>query len=509
VARPVLDGQGKAWLREAKLKVRVGLISDGAYPHRQGVAGTWCHRLVRGLPEHDFHLVSIGDQPTALLAYQPPTNTTGLASISMSGPAHGPNRGRAALAHRRFATHAAVLLARSMVSDTPHSLAMFRSSLRRLATASVTGTHPLHGVPLAAVLLDAWRAAGATAEVSWPQPALPQPTSADAEQIAVALERALRVLSTPPPTADLHHATDASLSALVAIGAKWRAGTPFVLTEHDTYVAASILTDATARPAVRAVLLRFLRSLARLAYQEAARIAVPTDRLRRWVLDHGADPAIVAVVGYGVDPHSCPPLRGEPAEPTITFLGPDRDANTFLRTLPRLRLLHPDIRLIVAAPPTGTDGVKSGDPVFFLGPVNHRRSAYATGQVVVVSGRHPSAPYALIEAMMCGRPTICLDDGALGPVAGTAAITVPYGDEDRLAHACLTLLGSADLRRAQSTAGSQRARSLFALRTTVGAVRTVYAEAAADTADPTERLTLTDADIANDLVGDLIGDRTS
>jgi glycosyltransferase involved in cell wall biosynthesis len=477
------------------------MINDGAYPHRHGVAATWSHRLIRGLPEAEFDLISIGDRGTTLLAYQPPTNTRGLTSIPTVGRPIGPSRGRAALAHRRFATHAAVLLCRGMMSDAPHSLAMFRSSLRRLTTASATGIHPLHGVPLAAVLLDAWRAAGTNAEAILPQPALPQPTAADAEKVAAVLERALRVLSTPVETADLHHATDASLSALVAIGAKWRAGTPFVLTEHDTYLTAGILAETSGRPGVRAVLLRFLRSLARLAYLEATHIAAPTERLRRWAADHGADPTLVTVVGYGVDPHSCPPLRGEPAEPTITFLGPDRDAITLLRTLPRLRAVHPDVRLIVGAPPVTTDVIKPGDPVFFLGPVSHRRSAYATGQIVVVSGRHEAAPYALIEAMMCRRPTICLDDGALRSVAGTAATIVPYGDEDRLAHACLALLGSADRRRSQSTAGSQRARSLFALRTTIDAVRTVYADATTDTADLLRRITLSDADIANELVG--------
>jgi polysaccharide biosynthesis protein PelF len=496
-----------AALARGELSVRVGMINDGVYPHRQCIAATWCHRLIRGMPEHEFDLVSIGDHATSMPAYQPPTNTVGLTSISTGGRPLGPNRGRAALAHRRFATHAAVLLCRGMMSDAPHSLAMFRSSLRRLAAGGVDGFFPLHGVPLAAVLLDAWRAAGANAEAILPQPALPQPTPADAEKVAAVLERALRVLSTAVATTDLHHATDASLSALVAMGAKWRAGTPFVLTEHDTYLTASILAETPGRPGVHAVLLRFLRALARLAYQEAGQVVVPTERLRRWALDHGADPAIVTVVGYGVDPHSCPPLRGEPPEPTIAFVGPDRDALTLLRTLPRLRAAHPEIRLIVAAPPIRTDVIGPDDPVFFLGPVNHRRSAYATGQVVVVSGRHPAAPYALIEAMMCRRPTICLDDGALTSVAGTAVATVPYDDEHRLADACLALLDSADRRRSQAATGSQRARSLFALRSTIDAIRTVYAEAIADPVEPIRRITMTDAGIANDLVGDRIGDR--
>ena len=50
-------------------------------------------------------------------------------------------------------------------------------------------------------------------------------------------------------------------------------------------------------------------------------------------------------------------------------------------------------------------------------------------------------PYALIESMMCGRPTICVDDGALAPMVGMGAVLVPPDDPVALAEACVTLLG--------------------------------------------------------------------
>ena len=80
--------------------------------------------------------------------------------------------------------------------------------------------------------------------------------------------------------------------------------------------------------------------------------------------------------------------------------------------------------------------------VNFLGPVTHRRSAYATGQVVVISSADASMPYALIESMMCGRPTICIDDGAPRPDGRLGAMIVPPDDPQALAEACVTLLGS-------------------------------------------------------------------
>ncbi|HEU0240998.1 MAG TPA: DUF3492 domain-containing protein [Micromonosporaceae bacterium] len=518
--------------------MRVALISDGTYPFRQSVTATWCHRLVRGMSEHRFHIVAVGDRVGTIASYAPTSNTDSFTSVGLAGAGQHKNR-RTTLAQRRLATHASVLLCRGMVSDTPHGLAMVRSALRRLAAIADAGTDPLEGVPIASVLFDAWRAAGGASNGGGasrararngadgggresggresggrllparimparimparimptrfaptgrhfasnvdgpPRSALPQPTRDDARRAAELLHRALRVMTVRVPVADLNHAIDAGTSALLALTQKWRTGTPFVLTEHDTYLNATLLSGAADRPAVRAVLLRLLRAVARLCYDEAASIAAPSERLRRWAVDHGGDPAKISLIGYGVDPHSCPPLRGEPSEPTVLFLGPERDVVTMLGAVATLRAARLDIRLIVAGPADDAVHRVPAD-VYFLGPVSHRRSAYATGQVVVISGRDPAAPYAIVEAMMCGRPTICLDDGTFEPVVGTAVMVVPYDDRARLADACAALLGSPDRRRDMSTTSARRARSLFALRTTTDAVRLAYERAMFD-----------------------------
>jgi glycosyltransferase involved in cell wall biosynthesis len=373
---------------------------------------------------------------------------------------------------------------------------MFRSSLRRLTSTSGTGNHPLHGVPLAAVLTDAWKAAGPSGGGSLVRAALPPASARDAADAAALLERALRPLAAALPMTDLGHATDANLSALVAIAAKWRTGAPFVLTEHRTYLDAQILAGTAGRPAVRAVLLRFLRALARLAYQEASKIVVPNEQLRSFALDHDADRDKIAMVPYGVDPHGCPTLRGEPADPIITWLGPERDLPAMLSALELVRDELPRARLIVAGPATGRH---AGGQVSFLGPITHRRSAYATGQVVVLSGRGESMPYALIEAMMCGRPVVCQDGGELASMAGLGASIVAYDDPEALAAGCLTLLHSRDRRRQQSIAASQRARNLFGLRMMLDRYRSVYEEAARDLAAPTERLAALHRDAAVEL----------
>ncbi len=481
--------------------MRVALINDGMYPYQQGVGGTWCHRLVRGLPEHAFHLAAITTHEQATAVFYPPTNTLTLTPIATRGTPKGPARGRAALTHRRVATHAAVLLCRSMLDDTPHSVAMFRSALRRLAIIGGTGVHPLHGVPLAAVLLDAWHAASPTGVASLPRPALAGATERDAHDAAILIERAVRPLATVLPMTDVNHATDASLGGLVAIAAKWRTGAPFVLSEHIEYLDCGLLEGANTT--VRTVLLRFLRALARLAYMEASKIVAPTEQLRRWALDHGAGREKLTLVPYGVDPHSCPTLRGEPSDPIITWLGPDADLPSMLGALSQISAVRP-ARLIVAGAAsslveTSLVGSSMTDTISFLGPVSHRRSAYATGQIVVLSSRDEAMPYALIEAMMCGRPTICVDDGGLASMAGMGAVIVPPNDPSALASACLTLLGDPDRRRTLSMAAGQRARGLFGLRMVVDRFRDAYENAALDLANPTERLVTVSSGVHADM----------
>ena len=292
--------------------MRIALINEGAYPYGAGAVGTWCHRLVRGLDEHAFWLVDLADGRPGP-EYPLPPNVARRSTVARGGPQVGPTRAVEIRQHGRLATHAAVLLCRGMLEDSPHSAAMFRSGLRRLAGLAAAGIHPLGGVPLAAVLLDAWRAtAGAR---------LPRPTPHDAESAAAALELTVRPLAARVPDVDVSHAVHSGGSVLVALAGKWRLGIPYVLTEHDGYLADPLLGRLARQPAARALLLRFLGALSRLGYGEAAAIAPPDERMCRWALNHGADRGRVTLVPPGVDPYDHPPLRAGPAGPVLAWLG--------------------------------------------------------------------------------------------------------------------------------------------------------------------------------------------
>ena len=329
------------------------------------------------------------------------------------------------------------------------------------------GTHPLGGVPLPAVLLDAWRAT--------PDPRLPRPTLHDAEAAAAALESVVRALSATVPAVDLIHCVHSGRSVLVSVAARWRQGIPFVLTEHDVYLADPLLGRFAHQPAVRAVLVRFLQAVTRLGYAEAAAVAPTGERMCRWALHHGADRARVTVIPPGVDPHDHPPLREEPDEPVLAWLGEPAALPLALQAFRLVRRSVPAARLLVIGP--APEGAARADGVSFAGPVTGYRALFAKATALAISGTHAAMPYPLIEAMLCGRATVCTDSGGLAATVGIGAQVVPPGDPGRLAAACAALLTDVRLRRELGTAARTRARTLFRLGTMLDRYRELYEKA--------------------------------
>jgi len=455
--------------------MRVALINEGTYPYTGGGVSTWCDHLVRGLPGVRWHLVSIvaGDNapPTPVL----PSTVDALQAVPVWGverPARYP------------AERAAARMCRGMLGNTEADLAVFAEGLRELAFAAVQpprpwfrsargdqhriGRHPLVGLPLAEILLDAW--AGS--------PALPRLTLRDADDAAVLLEHAVRPLAARLPDVDLCHANANGLAALVALAAKWRDGLPFALTEHGVYLRERYFATGGLAPGVKAALLRFHRALARLAYQEAALVAPVSGFNRRWAERHGAHPARVTVIPNGVDPQRFAPLDSEPAVPTISWVGridPLKDLETLIRAFGYVRAWLPGARLHLAGPvPAGNEDyaaacrrlaadLQVADAVTFAGPVACSRDAFAAGNLVALSSVSEGMPYTVIEAMMCGRATVSTDVGGVAEAVGDAGLVVPPRDPRAFAAACLELLTEPARRAGLAARARERALAEFTL----------------------------------------------
>ncbi|GGM57105.1 GT4 family glycosyltransferase PelF [Dactylosporangium sucinum] len=472
--------------------MRVVLVNEGTYPYVTGGVSTWCDQLVRGLSDVEWDLVAIVGTEPDRPAMELPGNVRSLTAVPVWGPAR-PARGRP--------DRAAARLCRGMLGDTAADLVVFGEGLRELAAIATerrflraAGRHPLAGAPLGDILLDAW------ARARFEGLALPRLTLRDADDAAVLLEHALRPLAAALPSdADLVHANANGLSSMVALAAKWRLGVPFMMTEHGVYLRERYLSAGTQSAGVKTALLRFHRALARLAYWEADLITPVSGFNSRWAVRHGADPAKIHVIGNGVDPARFAPLTAEPPAPVISWVGridPLKDLETLIRALALVRASVPDARLHLAGPvPAGNEEYAAtcrslaadlgvADAVTWAGPCTSSRDAFAAGRVAALSSISEGMPYTVLEAMMCGRPTVSTDVGGVAEAVGDAGAVVPPRDPRAFAEACVSLLTSPGLRAETGRRGRERALAEHTLDRCLSAYRDRYRALTSDSPAP-------------------------
>jgi glycosyltransferase involved in cell wall biosynthesis len=493
----------------------VALVNEGTYPYVTGGVSTWCDQLVRGLSEVTWHLVTIVGVEPARPALAVPDNVGSLITVPVWGAERKP---------RFRALAAADRMCRGMLGDDPADHAQFAAAMHELATVAQDrhnfrevvvsrprldhnirevvpirrpGWHPLLGVPLADILLDAWAEAAARGV------RLPRLTLREADDAAILLEHAVRPLAAPVPDVDVVHANANGLASLVAMAAKWRTGVPFLMTEHGVYLRERYLASADQSPGVKAALLRFHRALARLAYAEADAITPVSGFNRRWEVRHGADPDKVHVIPNGVDPGRFARLDDEPAVPTISWVGridPLKDLETLIRALALVRKEVPEARLHLAGPvPAGNEAYAQTchdlvaelgltGAVTFAGPCRSSREAFAAGHVAALSSISEGMPYTVVEAMMCGRATVSTDVGGVAEMVGETGLVVSPRDPKAFAAACVSLLRDPVHRADLVERAHARALDRFTLDRCVSSYRDRYRLLTAPAAVPLGRV---------------------
>jgi glycosyltransferase involved in cell wall biosynthesis len=489
--------------------VRVALVSEGTYPYAMGGVSIWCEQLIRGIPDYRWEVVALSVDGTEEPVFARPDNLDGVHTIPLwSGPLPGARPGGAARPGASFTESYAVFL-RALVTPLDSSRAEQSAVNRSLFLLALRGfyEYAAAGGDLSAALLsndalgmmlDAWR------ELRVEETA-PAPTVADAVQAAWLIEHMLRPLSAPVVEADVVHCSMNGLSTLVAMAAKWRYGTPMVMSEHGIYLREryiSYLND-DASHAVRVLALSFFRSLAGAAYLISDVLAPHSAYNRRWQLHNGADPERMWTMYNGVEPAEFPAATSEPTVPTITFMGridPLKDLHTLIRAFALVRAEIPAARLRIFG---GTPAVNRiyhescqalidelglGDSAVLEGRIGNAVDAYHAGSIVALTSISEGFPYTVVEAMACGRPTVCTNVGGVAEAVGDTGIVVPPRDHTAVAQACIKLLNDDQLRYNLGFAARARVLEHFTLRQSLQMYRNVYESLAAPlTASPTPK----------------------
>ncbi|MEU4489389.1 GT4 family glycosyltransferase PelF [Streptomyces purpurascens] len=467
----------------------VTMLTEGTYPHVHGGVSTWCDQLVKGMPEVDFHIVSLTGSGREPVTWDLPPNVCAHTSVPTWGPRPGRSRPPYGKARRRFTdTYERFLL--SFLD--PGSPTDFGTSLNELAELARDGR-----------LSAALRTESALRSLMWiwTMPHLPtaaaRPTVHDALTATDLLEHALRPLGVRIPEDSVAHAVSSGLATLPALAARHLDGVPFLLTEHGIYLRERYLgyrRDAQRWP-VKAFMLGFYRELNSYGYRAADLITPCNQYNRRWEERGGADAGKIRTVYNGVDPAAFPHAGPEPEVPTLSWCGridPIKDLETLIRAYAMVRAEMPATRLRLFGPvPPGGEayltrleklaaelGVTDG--LTFEGRITEVRRAYAAGHLVMLSSISEGFPFSIIEAMSCGRTTVSTDVGGVREAVGDTGLVVPPREPEKMAAAALTLLKDDRRRLELGELSRRRVIDRFTLRRSVDAFRTVYKELAGE-----------------------------
>ncbi|SCF19319.1 Glycosyltransferase involved in cell wall bisynthesis [Micromonospora matsumotoense] len=480
--------------------MRIALVSEGTYPYAMGGVSIWCEQLIRGMPDYRWEVVALTVDGTEEPVFERPANLDQVHSIPLWGgrPAgRRPTRGALVPSGRpgaEFIESYEVFL-RALVTPLESTRSQAGAVNRSTFLLALRGMfeYARGGGDLGAALLsnealrmmlEAWH----TLRVEETGPA---PTVADALEAAWLISHMLRPLSAPPVRADIVHSSMNGLSTLVGMAATWTYGTPLVLSEHGIYLREryiSYLHDDAPHP-VRVLVLSFFRSLAGAAYLITGALAPHSQYNRRWQLHNGADPERMWTMYNGVDPDEFPPAAGEPDVPTISFMGridPLKDLHTLIRAFALVREEIPNARLrIFGGTPAANkvyhescaaliDELGLTGHAVLEGRVGSAVEAYHAGSLVALTSISEGFPYTVVEAMACGRPTVCTNVGGVAEAVGDTGFVVAPRDVPAIAAACVRMLNDRELRLRLGAAARDRVLERFTLQRSLQAYRDIY-----------------------------------
>jgi polysaccharide biosynthesis protein PelF len=465
--------------------LEVCLITEGTYPFHDGGVSVWCDQLVRGMAPHEFVIDAITATGIESSSWDLPANVGAVRSIPLWGPT-APLRtvDKIEPADRRTIGR----MLHSIMSPTPDE---FLSSLEELFVIAQEGR-------LRECLLseDAVRLALDALSPRIPNgrsfDLLPtRPTIADAVASLRTLEHLLRPLEVTPPDVDLCHASSNGSGVLLAMAAKWKHRTPFLLTEHGLYLRERYIaySPATLPHHQRAFMLGFYKQLTTAAYQMANIIAPGSEYNSYWEEANGADPSKIQLIYNGIDAPTFEAESMPPEIPTIAWVGridPLKDVKTMLRAFAMVREEMPEVvlRMFGGIPKGNTaymnecldvhEHLGLGDSARFEGRIPSIVDAYHAGHVVVSTSISEGFPYSVLEAMACGRAMIATDVGGVGEAVNGVGVLVPPRNPRAVADACLLLLRDSALRSSLAERGRTRVRKLFTLDVCIRGYQEIY-----------------------------------
>jgi glycosyltransferase involved in cell wall biosynthesis len=491
--------QLKTTSRQPSGRLQVLLLTEGTYPYHFGGVSTWCHMLLRQLPEVDFTLMSIISDPRLPALYELSTNVVALRPVALWGvlDAVEAQTGMdvAELQRRRRRTTARIIAYRFvpllhlllqeilMADDEPERLGASIHAIHRFALE--------YDLDTALRSRCAWDAFAATVSDCFPHIAAhhgypgAELRLSDLTSGMQWLHHLLFPIAQPLPRVDVAHAAMSGLCAVVALCAKFEHGAGFLLTEHGIYIRECYLAEAgfSASLFLKILRLRFALRVTQLTYAMADLISPCCDYNKRWEARLGASDDRLETIYYGMDATMFSPAERAAdwvsgAPPTVVWVGrinPLKDLRTLVESAAVVHHERPEIRFLLYGSAAAEDEgyyqeilalraeLALDAVVTFCGYVAEPAAAYHQADLVVLSSVSEAFPFSILEAMLCGKPVVATAVGGVPEEIAGCGVTVEPRNPLALGHAILQLIQDPERRAVLGRAAREKAVREYSL----------------------------------------------
>jgi glycosyltransferase involved in cell wall biosynthesis len=235
--------------------------------------------------------------------------------------------------------------------------------------------------------------------------------------------------------------------------------------------------------------------VSRARYRAVKRFVANSQNVAQSLIDSGIAAKRISIVNEGVEILQVPSTdqRSRARERwgvreheflfgCVSVFVPEKGQRHLIEALPRVRMLHPEVRLLLAGDgacrqelQTLATQLGQSEAVLFPGFVSNVEEVYAALDAFAFPSEFEGLGTALQTAMAAGLPCISTNRGALGEVVEqerTALVVEPDGKEFSVV--MLRLLDDADLRKKLGDAGRREVQERFSAARMVENTLSVY-----------------------------------
>jgi glycosyltransferase involved in cell wall biosynthesis len=394
------------------------IILEGTYPYVPGGVSNWTHDLILGMPELNFHLLTIIPPDANLkLRYTLPENITEITHITLQDLPEGRSRiPRANQFFQELESQLEKILSDGSLTDLSNILELLKPYKDKLGNHILLNSKETW--EMVVQMYNAQYPASSFLDYFWSWRSL--------------MSGFYSVLLADIPPARMYHAVSTGYAGLLAARAKIETNRPVVLTEHGIYTnerrieismsdwfhqkSLRWLNLSTMKKDLKDFWIDTFINYSRICYMACDKVVTLFPENQKMQIADGADPKKLEVIPNGVDwPTYSKIVQKKTSRPTIALIGrvvPIKDIKSYILACDILRRKIPNL-LAYLIGPTDEDQPyfeECKEMVRFLGLED---TISFTGRVKLTDYMD-QIDVNVLTSISEGQPLVILEMGAVG-----------------------------------------------------------------------------------------------